>query len=99
MLKIKNREAISAFIFMADLLVYTFAMMMTNAAVCQDSDVLRHLLVKIGWCCVIVAALNIIFLSDYSMGKIIAIVLLSVLLYISYKNSGNRYNYIQKLDL
>lgn len=91
MLKIKNREVISAFIFMADLLVYTFAMMMTNAAVYQDSDVLRHLLVKIGWCCVIVAALNIIFLSDYSMGKIIAIVLLSVLLYISYKNSGNRY--------
>ena len=67
MLKIKNREAISAFIFMADLLVYTFAMMMTNAAVYQDSDVLRHLLVKLGWCCVIVAALNITFLSDYSM--------------------------------
>lgn len=91
MLKIEDRKLLSAFVFMAVLLVYTVSMMMTNANVYQDIDVLRHLLVRIGWGCVIVAALNIIFLQDYSIGEMIAIVLLSVLLYISYKNSGNRY--------
>ena len=90
-IKIPHGPWVSRILFFLSFWLFTGAALYADTTLRYDHKDIYRLLVKISWWCVLLAVANLIFLSDYTIRQLLLFILISFLLYISYKNSGYRW--------
>lgn len=90
-LRFPHHEALSALLFYMSFWGFTTVSLYCDTTLRYDYKDIYHLLIRIGWLCVYLAVINVLFLSDYKIWHLLLFLCMGILLYISYKNSSYRW--------
>lgn len=84
-----NAESLSVFLFYLSFSIYIVASIVSYTTIKYDYKNVYHILLNICWVCVLFSILNILFLTDYSLGQLLIYMILFLILFISSYQSNN----------